>query len=137
MNTFYEELLERIENKKIRNMFIKINDTELDEKITELLYRLKLPLNEGTAYISMAIKILNEEMKCYDGNSVIYVVARALEECEKNVNMCITHSIATAWLRMDINVMTKIFGVYKWNKAPSNPEFITACVKFIQTGVKW
>ncbi len=137
MNMFYAKLVERLEDKKIRAMAIKIGDTDFDEKITGLFYRLNLPLNEGTAYISMAIKILNEEAKYYDGNSVIYVVARALKESAKNVNMCITHSIETAWLRMDIDVMTKIFGTCKWNKAPSNPEFITACVKFIQTGVKW
>ena len=132
MNTFYEELLEELEDKKFRMIVVEDGNSELDKKITELFYRLMLPPDEGTAYLRIAVKILCEEQKYYDENSIIYGTAKILGEPVKNVNRCIMNSVEKAWLRMDVSLMTKIFGACKWNKAPSNPEFIAGCVKFIQ-----
>lgn len=111
------------------NIFTKAEPLDIDTEITILLHDIGVPAHiRGYQYIREAIKIVFDDLEVLNSiTKILYpTIAVRFKTTASRVERAIRHAIEIAWVRGNIETITKIFSyTISYNKAkPTNSEFI-------------
>lgn len=135
-NTYLYQMMQEIRNNKskpitdTKNIFSPKNEpVDLDTEITTLLHDIGVPAHiRGYQYIREAINLVYNDIEILNSitKGLYPTIAIKFKTTASRVERAIRHAIEIAWVRGNIETMTKIFSyTISYNKAkPTNSEFI-------------
>ncbi len=111
------------------NITIKNETLDLDSEITTLLHDIGIPAHiRGYQYIREAINLVYNDIEILNSitKGLYPMIAIKFKTTASRVERAIRHAIEIAWVRGNIETITKIFSyTISYNKAkPTNSEFI-------------
>lgn len=136
-NSFLLQIMNEIKHNKNKtiildnklNFFTKDETIDLDTEITTLLHDIGIPAHiRGYQYIREAITLVYNDIEILNSitKGLYPTIAIKFKTTASRVERAIRHAIEIAWVRGNIETITRIFSyTISYNKAkPTNSEFI-------------
>jgi len=136
-NNYLLEIIKETKQNKIKlpildnqfNLFNKNDKIDLDTEITTLLHDIGIPAHiRGYQYIREAIKLVYNDIEILNSitKGLYPTIAVKFKTTASRVERAIRHAIEIAWIRGNVETITKIFSyTISYNKSkPTNSEFI-------------